>query len=148
MRYTTKTEYGLVCMITLAKHQSADKVTIKELAKQENYPVPYIEKIIQALRQAKLVTSRSGNHGGYSLAKRPSEISLRDIIEALEGGTFDVFCAPEVRQDIVCNHICMCGAKPVWKKTKDLLDHFYGSITLDMLAKSPAEAATLVAGVH
>ena len=147
MRYTTRTEYGMVCMIYLAKHQGADKVTIREIAKQENYPIPYIEKIIQALRQAKLVVSRSGNQGGYSLAKKPSEITLKEIIEALEGGTFDVFCAPEVREDIVCTHICLCGVKPVWKKTKDLLDHFYGSITLDMLAKNPAEAHNLVAAV-
>ncbi len=139
MRYTTKTEYGLVCMIALAREGQATLMTIKELAKKENYPVAYIEKILQALRNAKLVTAQTGNQGGYVLAKAPSEITVRQIIDALEGSTFEVFCDPHVREDIVCNHICMCGAKPVWKRTKDLLDHFFDSITLETLTKSQAE---------
>jgi Rrf2 family protein len=144
MRYTTKTEYGLVCMIYMAQHQDC-RSTIKEIAKKENYPPAYIEKIIQALRQGKLVVSHQGNQGGYRLAKDPSKITLKEIIGALEGSTFDVFCEPKVREDIVCNHICLCGAKPVWKKTKEILDHFYGSVTLEMLAKNPAEAMVLIA---
>ena len=145
MRYTTKTEYGLICMVYMAKHQEKEWISIKEIATEENYSVSYIEKILQALRQGNLVTSQQGNHGGYALAKRPSEITLRQIIDALEGGTFDAFCEPQVREDIVCNHICMCGAKPIWKKTKEILDHFYDSINLEMLAKPQAEVQNLIA---
>ncbi len=137
MRYTTKTEYGLMCMIYMARHGHTNTLfTIKELAAHENYPLPYIEKIVQALRQAGLVVSRQGNHGGYALAHPAMEISVKQIIEALEGSTFEAFCEPQVREDIICTHICMCGAKPVWKRTKELLDDFYGSITLDLLAKN------------
>jgi Rrf2 family protein len=132
-------------MIYMAQHTEATHMSIRELAAKENYPVTYIEKILQQLRQAKLVTSQHGNQGGYVLARKPAEITLRHIIEALEGGTFDVFCEPQVREDIVCNHICMCGAKPIWKKTKELLDHFYDSITLEMLAKPQAEVQNLLA---
>jgi Rrf2 family protein len=145
MRYTTRTEYGLICMIYLANHPVADHVTIKELAAEENYPVPYIEKILQALRQAGLVTSQQGNRGGYVLSRKPSEITLKDIIEALEGSTFDIFCQPKTREEIVCNHICLCGAKPIWRKTKDLLDNFYGALTLEMLAKPQAEVQHSIA---
>ena len=144
MRYTTKTEYGLVCMMIMAKENGTSWMTIKELAKKENYPVAYIEKIMQSLRQAKLVASHHGNQGGYELARPASEITLKEIVEALEGSTFEVFCNPDVREDIVCNHICMCGAKPVWKRTKELLDHFYGAITLETLAKSQAEVQHLI----
>ena len=144
MRYTTRTEYGLICMIYMAKNHEASWMTIKEIAAKENYPVAYIEKILQALRHAGLVVSHQGNQGGYVLARKPSEITLKQVIEALEGTTFEVFCAPEVREDIVCNHICMCGAKPIWRKTKDLLDHFYDSITLEQLAKSQAEVQTML----
>ena len=144
MRYTTRTEYGLICMIYMAKNHEASWMTIKEIAAKERYPVAYIEKILQALRHAGLVVSHQGNQGGYVLARKPSEITLKQVIEALEGTTFEVFCAPEVREDIVCNHICMCGAKPIWRKTKDLLDHFYDSITLEQLAKSQAEVQTML----
>ena len=147
MRYTTKTEYGLICMVYLSQHHSREWISIKEIAKEENYSVAYIEKILQSLRQANLVASQSGNHGGYALTRRPSEITLRQIIDALEGSTFDAFCEPQVREEIVCNHICMCGAKPIWRKTKEVLDHFFDSITLEMMAKPQAEVQTFMLGV-
>ena len=150
MKYTTKTEYGLICMIHMAQREPEKRFTIKELAAQENYPVPYIEKILQALRHGGLVESYSGHNGGYALVKKPSEITLRQIIDTLEGSTFDIFCNNDVREDIVCNHICMCGAKPIWKKTKELLDNFYHSLTLEMLAQPQAQVQGMLvaAGRH
>ncbi len=149
MRFTKKTEYGLVCMAYIAKHSEHGWVTIKEIASQERYPVPYIEKILQSLRQAGLVTSQQGNHGGYALARKPSEITLRHIIDALEGATFGIFCAPDTREEIVCTHFCLCGIKPVWRKTKQILDEFYDSITLEMMTKNEMETQkTLLAGRH
>ena len=145
MKFTTKTEYGLVCMIYMARHADKGWVSIKEMAAHENYPVPYLEKILQALRQAKLIASHHGNQGGYALAAKPSEITLKQVIDALEGGTFDVFCAPETREDIVCTHFCLCGVKPVWRKTKQLLDEFYGSVTLEMMTKDEIEMRKLLA---
>ena len=133
-------------MIYITKNQEANRVTIREIAAKEHYPVAYMEKILQTLRHAGLVTSQTGNHGGYVLARKPSEITLKQIIEAIEGTTFEVFCAPEVREDIVCNHICMCGAKPIWRKTKDLLDHFYDSIPLEQLAKPQADVQAMLVG--
>ena len=148
MRFTTKTEYGLVCLIYMAKHlaQTLDPITIKELVKAEGFSLAYTEKILQSLRSAKIVISHQGNHGGYSLARHPSGITLKEIIEALEGATFDVFCQPEVRREITCTHFPLCGVKPLWEKTKGLLDQFYGSTTLEMLAnnalKSPEPVGT------
>jgi Rrf2 family protein len=135
MRFTTKTEYGIVSMVYMARHADRGYLCIKEIASHENYPLPYIEKILQALKRADLVVSHQGNKGGYKLAKPSSEITLRDVITALEGGTFEMFCAPETRADIVCTHFCLCGIKPVWRKTKELLDRFYGSLTLEMMTK-------------
>ena len=80
--------------------------------------------------------SHHGSQGGYSLAKPASGITLKQGGGVLEGGTFEVFCEPEVREEIVCTHFCLCGVKPVWRKTKNLLDRFYDSITLEMLAKN------------
>ena len=126
-------------MVHLAKHADKGPLSIKELAVSENYPVPYLEKILQALRQAGLVTAHHGNRGGYALARKASEITLKDVIDALEGGTFDIFCAPDTREDIVCTHFCLCGVKPVWRKTKQILDQFYGSVTLEMMTKDEIE---------
>lgn len=139
MRFTTKTEYGLLCMVHMARHPETPCVSIKEIAERENYPVAYLEKILQQLKKAGLVRASHGNKGGYGLARPASEITLKHVIDALEGATFDVFCQPDVRTEIVCTHFCLCGVKPVWRKTKELLDAFYGSITLEMLTKDEIE---------
>ncbi len=135
MRFTTRTEYGLVCLIYIARHsdEKFDPITIREMVKAEGFSPTYVEKILQSLRAAKILVSHQGNHGGYALARHPSKINLKEIIEALEGATFDVFCEPEIRKDITCTHFSLCGIKPLWGKTKEMLDQFYSSLNLEML---------------
>ena len=136
MRFTTKTEYGLVCLVQMANRYNEDRIlTTKEMVAREKYPLAYIEKIFQRLRAKGIVEAHRGKEGGYSLARPPAEITFKEIVEALEGATFDVFCEADTREAIVCTHLCLCGMKPVWKKTRQLLDEYYGSITLDMIAR-------------
>ena len=78
------------------------------------------------------------------MARRPSQITLKEVIEALEGQTFDVFCEPQVREHIVCTHFCMCGTRPVWQRTKELLDDFYNSVTLEMIANEEERARSSI----
>lgn len=142
MRFTTKTEYGLVCLINIAKHTlvSPEPVPIKDLVKDEGFSLAYTEKILQTLRAAKIVGSHQGHNGGYVLARPAGEITLKEVVEALEGATFDVFCEPETRSEITCTHFPACSIKPLWEKTKSLLDDFFGSITLESLIKNPFAA--------
>ncbi|MSR78191.1 MAG: Rrf2 family transcriptional regulator [Candidatus Omnitrophica bacterium] len=134
MRFTTRTEYGLICLIYMAHQKDGHPITTKEIVSGEGFSLTFTEKILQKLRLAKIVESLQGNHGGYVLARSPSKINLREIVEALEGHTFDVFCEPKTRNDIVCNHFHLCGLKPIWRKTKDLLDGFFEDITLEQIA--------------
>ena len=138
MRFTTKTEYGVICLIYMARRGGlkVDPVTIKEIATAEKFSPTYTEKILQRLRAVGIVGAQHGNQGGYVLARDPSQITFKEIVEALEGNTFDVFCEPDIRKEITCTHFSLCGVKPIWKKTKDILDEFYGSITLDMMARN------------
>ena len=138
MRFTTKTEYGLVCLIYMARHSNGTfhPITTKELVGAEDFSPAYTEKILQSLRTAGIVNAVHGSHGGYVLAKLASEITVKEVIDAMEGATFDVFCEPDVRKDITCTHFSFCGIKPLWGKTKDILDRFYDAITLEMLAKN------------
>jgi len=134
MRFTTKTEYGLVSLVYMAKHYDDHVISIKDIVEKEGYPHSYIEKILQVLRLANIVNSHKGHLGGYVLARDPSDITLKEIVEALEGQTFDIFCAPDIRENIVCNHISKCDIKSIWNSTKSLLDQYYETITLDMIA--------------
>ena len=148
MRFTARTEYGFVCMAYLAsQYTKGNAVSIKQIAEHGHYPVAFTEKILQGLRQAGLVTARHGNQGGYQLARPPKEMTLKSIIDVLEGATFEVFCKPETREHVICAHFCLCGIKPVWQKTKDLLDKFYESITLDTLAKDELEVRKILPGI-
>lgn len=137
MRFTTKTEYGLVCLVYMARQGGVlHPITAKEIVSHERFSMTYIEKILQKLRLAGIVDSQSGNHGGYVLAKPPAEITLKEIVEALEGQTFEMFCEPKIREEIVCTHFPACGVKPVWEKTKEVLDNFFGTVTLEMIANN------------
>ena len=147
MRFTTKTEYGLNCLVFMARQTPGGVATIKDIAARENFSTTYIEKILQRLRNRGIVVSHQGKNGGYELARHPSEITLKEIIEALEGETFDVFCEPKVREHIVCTHYCLCGIRPVWAKTKELLDNFFSSVTLEVLAKEEKEAQNLISTI-
>jgi len=138
MRYTTKTEYALICLTYMARHteKKMDPISIKEMAKAEQFSATYMEKIFQALRGAKIVTALHGNQGGYVLSKPPRKITLRKVIEALEGQTFEAFCEPDVRKEIICTHFSRCSVKPLWHQTKNLLDSFFDTMTIEMLAKN------------
>ena len=141
MRFTTKTEYGLVCLIYMANHAEMHPISIKEIVLDERYSQAFTEKILQRLRAAKIVSAQHGNQGGYVLARPASQITLREIVEALEGHTFDIFCEPKIRKHIVCTHFPACNVMPIWQKTKELLDHYYGSINLEMLAKNRIQSS-------
>lgn len=139
MRFTAKTEYGLVCLVYMVRHGSLTPVTVKEIVRDEQYPSAYIEKILQALRSAEIVSSKQGAQGGYVLTRAPEMITLKEIIGALEGGVFDVFCEPDIRKKITCTHHSLCGLKPVWHLTKNTLAQLYEKVTLRMIAENQLE---------
>lgn len=139
MRFTTKTEYGLVCLVYMVRNGSLNPVTVKDIVRDEQYPSAYIEKILQSLRVAGIVASKQGAQGGYALTRSPEQINLKDIIGALEGGLFDVFCEPDVRKNITCTHHELCGLKPVWHLTQKTLSLLYEKVTLKMIADNQLE---------
>ncbi|HNX68994.1 MAG TPA: Rrf2 family transcriptional regulator [Candidatus Omnitrophota bacterium] len=140
MRYTTKTEYGVICLAHMAKKPWPGASTVKEIAEHEGFSVTFTEKILQSLRRAGIVTSQQGNKGGWMLTRPSADISLKEIIEALEGSTFEAFCAPKRRKTIVCTHFSLCKLKPIWYKTQKTLDELYQTITLATIAEDVMNA--------
>lgn len=134
MKFTTKSEYGIVCLTYLVQKPLGQPVTTTEIVAGEGFSKTFTEKILQKLRGAGIVSSFQGNQGGYVLARPAGEITLRQILEALEGQTFKVFCDNRVRTEIVCNHYRLCGLKPVWQKTRELLEEYFDSVTLETIA--------------
>jgi len=85
MKISAKTVYGLQALLEIALHPAMDELKTTEIASAQKIPAKFLEQIMVALKKAGLVKSLRGRSGGYSLGRRTAEISLLDVIEALEG---------------------------------------------------------------
>jgi Rrf2 family cysteine metabolism transcriptional repressor len=94
MRLSRKTEYGLRALAHMARGKK-NSWSIQELSETERIPVKFLEQILLTLRHSGLLTSRRGMMGGYSLARAASEITMGEVIRALEGPLAPVPCAME-----------------------------------------------------
>ena len=92
---TRKGKYGLKAMLALAKEHGGGPVLIGDLAEQEAIPKKFLENILLVLKHRGLVHSRKGPHGGYQLGKAPEQISVGDVIRALDGPLALVSCVSQ-----------------------------------------------------
>ncbi|MEO0854179.1 MAG: Rrf2 family transcriptional regulator [Cyanobacteria bacterium J06648_11] len=83
MKWTTKGHYSVKALLDLAMLGTQQPASVRAIAERQHIPAPYLEKLLIDLRQAGLVRSRRGAHGGYQLARSPREISLAEILEAV-----------------------------------------------------------------
>src|SRR5712692_973158 len=89
MKITAQEEYGLRCLLRLARASRDEPLTIPEIAAAEHLSVPYVAKLLSVLRQAGLIESVRGRYGGYHLVEEPSEIRLGPVLRALGEPLFD-----------------------------------------------------------
>lgn len=85
MNFPGKTDLGLTILIDIYAHQKAGYVKLSEMSKRHPVSLSYLELIASALRKSGIVVSHRGPHGGYSLARSPSEITVLDVAESVEG---------------------------------------------------------------
>ena len=131
MKLSTKVRYGIHAMYDLA-HADADMPqSIKSIAERENIPESYLEQLLITLRKCGLVKSVRGAQGGYMLARAPHEISVGDVLRALEGDLAMLDCLIE---EDACHRACACPSRTVWQKVHRGLNDIVDGITLqDML---------------
>jgi Rrf2 family cysteine metabolism transcriptional repressor len=134
MKISTKIRYGARAMVVLGSHYGKGPIELREIAKQEDISLKYLEQVIIPLRTGGLVKSIRGSKGGYSLAKPPSEICLNDLIEILEGPLNLVDC---LRDSKSCQRASLCATRDVWKEVSEALEKIFLSTTLeDMVNRS------------
>ncbi len=85
MRLTTRSEYALLALIHLGRHESSDFVSTETIARAQRIPLAYLEQILRALKRGRIVQSSKGQHGGYRLARPASEITIAEIVRQLDG---------------------------------------------------------------
>ena len=103
MMFSTKAEYGVRVMVELARRAGEDPIPLTEIAEHDGLPLAYLEHLVARLRKAGLVDSRRGSRGGYLLARSPVEITMAEVVEALEGSIAPIECISQSPDgSIVC----------------------------------------------
>ncbi|MFA5318607.1 MAG: Rrf2 family transcriptional regulator [Patescibacteria group bacterium] len=120
---STKSGYGLIVMLELAKNYKKDFVSLTDIAKKNKLSANYLLQIVQPLVKAKLIESKEGKGGGYRLVRDPKKISILEILEILEGEVNMVKCL--VKDHNKCPAFSVCLAKDIWpvvlKDVRDVL---------------------------
>jgi len=131
---TRKTDYALVALTHLAKR--GGRVSARELANRLGLPVPALMNILNQLGRAGLVVSTRGPSGGYGLAMPASEITLADLIEAVEGRVRLTLCCSEEGEEFSrrCDLESDCAVKEPVRKVHALLRQFLSGVTIEQIA--------------
>jgi Rrf2 family protein len=138
MKLSTRARYGVRVMVELALNYGKGSVILKDISKRQNISEKYLSLIIIPLRGVGLVNSIRGAHGGYSLAKDPSQITMKEIVDVLEGDCSLVNC---VKDPSVCPRVPICASHDIWAIIGEKISETLNSITLDMLVKMNREKA-------
>ena len=132
MKLSTKSRYSLRAMLHLALNQREGVVIAREIAERQNLPETYLEQLMLALRKAALVSAIRGAHGGYMLARKPEDITLAEIVVALEG-TLNIADCCDVPN--CCMDPATCALKDVFDEINSKLYGAFNDFTLADLAR-------------
>ncbi|MDD3469809.1 MAG: Rrf2 family transcriptional regulator [Thermoguttaceae bacterium] len=133
MKISTRGRYGVRILLDLALHEQDSPRMIREIAVSQKISEKYISRLIIELRRAGLVQSVRGSRGGYRLARQPSDLTLLEVIETMEGPIHLVECltTPEY-----CQQADDCVARVVWDLVNHDIRQKLASITLqDLLGR-------------
>jgi Rrf2 family cysteine metabolism transcriptional repressor len=123
MMFSTKAEYGVRVMVELARREGNEPVPLAEIAEHDGLPLAYLEHLAARLRKAGLLDSRRGSRGGYLLSRPPQEITMAEVVEALEGSIAPIECiSQEPDGRIVCSRESdqahVCPTKLLWTRVR------------------------------
>ena len=133
MKLSTKGRYGLRALIDLARYSEVEPVSINSIAERQGISERYLEQLMAMLKKAGLVKSIRGAGGGYVLAKEQKDITVGDVLRALEGNLNPVECSGFVEEG--CEAAGGCVTKYVWQKINDSINQTVDEIKLNQLVE-------------
>ncbi len=152
MMFSTKAEYGVRVMVELARRAGGEPIPLAEIAAHDGLPLAYLEHLVARLRKAGLVDSRRGSRGGYMLARPSSEITMAEVVEALEGSIAPIECISQAADgSIVCSRESgragsqshVCPTKLLWTRVRFSIVSTLRETTLADLLTTPAMPAAV-----
>lgn len=138
MKLSTKGRYGLRAMIDLVMHAETEPVSIASISARQHISESYLEQLIAKLKKAGLVTSIRGAGGGYVPGRPAEEMSVGDVLRALEGNLDPVEC-PGLSAAGGCGGADVCVTKYVWKRINDSINRTVDEIKISELVKESRE---------
>lgn len=132
MKLTTKGRYAVTAMLDLALHDAEGPVCLSEIAARQDISLPYLEQLFTRLRRTGLVASTRGPGGGYNLGRSSEQVSVADIIRAVDESFDATRCGG--KRDCHGGHTCL--THELWESLSSEIDRFLSDITLAQLVTS------------
>jgi Rrf2 family cysteine metabolism transcriptional repressor len=126
-------------MVQLGRHFGTGPASLAEIATEEDLPRAYLEQLVVSLRESGLVVSTRGAHGGYELARPPEDITMGEVLRALEGPIAPMICASDdPDHENVCGRSSGCTVNVLWVRVRDAVAGALDSMTVADLVPPPA----------
>ena len=138
MKFSAQEEYGLRCLLRIAKFYAVEKsLTIPEISRAEGISEHNAGKILRVLRIGGLLESSRGQIGGYTLTRPPDQISVGEVLKVLGGRLFDdEFCSTHTGAMDICTNSIDCSVRSLWKMIQESVDSIVSKMTLkDLMAR-------------
>ena len=130
MRLSTRSRYAIRALLDLAMHIGEGPILVREIAEREDISVRYLEQLLLPLKASGIVRATRGANGGFTLAKKPSEINLREIIQIMEGSTGFTECTDD---EGICSRTGTCVLRDSWVEVTDAANKVMEATSLQLM---------------
>ena len=139
--FSSRAEYGVRLMVELGRQTEDTPDSLKAIAEAESLPLAYLEQVVALLKKADLVNSARGAHGGYWLSRAAEDITMDEVVQALDGVVAPMECfAPSDRDDrVLCSHLADdgqgCATKLLWTRVQGgVINSLKGTTLAELVA--------------
>jgi Rrf2 family iron-sulfur cluster assembly transcriptional regulator len=134
MKLSSQEEFGLRCLLRLARQGERGGMTLPEISEAEGISTAHAAKLMRLLRRGGFVTSARGQAGGYTLSRPPEKILIGEVLALLGGRLFDpAFCDTHSGVETVCTHTVDCSIRSLWRAVQIVVDRVLNGTTLKEL---------------
>jgi Rrf2 family protein len=131
MKFSAQEEYGLRCLLQIARLGPEGSMTIPDISRIEGITPAHVAKLMMILRKSGFITSTRGHMGGYTLAKDAEQIKVGDVLSALGGKLYDAqFCGRHSGINDICTHAVDCSVRSLWQVVQTAVDNVLDRISL------------------